>query len=449
MNARSENDCQDDGHHKRRVDRHDSNRDKDGDDQIDPSPSNKGGSGSNRRFGLQLLSSLGVIALAVAVVAYFMLTGQPAPRSEPKSRAVLVETVDIEAHRLRPSISAHGSLQPARRLALPAQVGGRVVSVNPALVLGGMVKAGEILVRIEKADFELAARQASARLEEARAELALEQGRQAFARQELESFEDFEAPVEAPDKLDLILREPQLRRIRATIERARADLELAQLNLQRATIEAPFDAIVETEEIEIGQVLQPGTMVAELLGVESAHVLVRIQVDHLPNLDIPGWNAATGSTGTVRYRLGETGVVRPIRILHLAGSLGQSGRMARLLCELEDPFGLERTPERLAAATGPMLFGAFVDVELELASERELFEVPARAMRNRDRLFVMTPDDTLAIREPTVFLRSGDRVYLSDGLAPGDRVITSLIANPIEGLALRTASVQNDETGGS
>ena len=114
-----------------------------------------------------------------------------------------------------------------------------------------------------------------------------------------------------------------------------------------------------------------GTTVAELLGVESAHVLVRIQVDHLPNLDIPGWNAATGSTGTVRYRLGETGVVRPIRILHLAGSLGQSGRMARLLCELEDPFGLERTPDRLAAATGPMLFGAFVDVELELPNGEE------------------------------------------------------------------------------
>lgn len=402
---------------------------------------------SKRRFPLQLIASLAVLALAVAAVVYFMLTGQPAPRGEPASRAVLVDVIDVEARAVRPAIAAHGSLEPARRLTLPAQVGGRVVSLNPALELGGVVEAGETLVEIEKADFELAARQASARLAEARAELELEQGRQAFARQELESFENFEAPVEAPDKLELILREPQLRRIEATIERAQADLDLARLNLERATVKAPFDSIVEAEDIEIGQVLQPGTPVAELLGTQSGRVVARVEARHLPDLDIPGWNAETGSAGTVRYRLGDAEVTRRIRIRNLAGSVGEAGRMARLLCELDDPLGLGR-PGRNSTesdAMQAMLFGAFVDVELEMAREHELFEVPAGAMRNRDRLFVMTSDSTLAIREPTVFLRSGDRIYLSDGLSRGERVVTSLIANPIEGMELRVASTDGGQ----
>ncbi|HKL53361.1 MAG TPA: efflux RND transporter periplasmic adaptor subunit [Wenzhouxiangellaceae bacterium] len=450
MNARSEHDCHDNSHDSRQDNGQDNGDENSGGNESDPSAQKTGRSGSNRRFPLQLLSSLGVLALAIAVVAYFMLTGQPAPRGEPALRAVLVDVIDVEARAVRPSIDAHGSLQPARRLQLPAQVGGRVVTVNPALELGGMVAAGETLVQIEKADFELAARQASSRLQEARAELELEQGRQAFARQELESFENFEAPVEAPDKLGLILREPQLRRIRATIERAQADLDLARLNLERATIVAPFDSIIEAEDIEIGQVLQPGTPVAELLGTQSARVVVRVEARHLPHLEIPGWNAETGSAGTVRYRLGEAEVSRPIRIRHLAGSLGETGRMARLLCELDDPLGLDRPSDEIADADADadtmrsMLFGAFVDVELEMARERDLFEVPAGAMRNRDRLFVMTSDGTLSIREPTVFLRSGERVYLSDGLAPGDRVITSLIANPVEGMKLRTAAPESD-----
>lgn len=403
----------------------------------------EGESEPSRRFPRQLAASLAVLALAVAITAYFLLTGETAQQGESAPRAVLVEVIDVEARTLSPSLTAYGSLRPARRLSLPAQVGGRVVSVNPALELGGLVEAGETLVQIEQADYELAARQASARLKEARAELELERGRQAFAQQELESFEDFREPVRSPENLELILREPQLRRIRATIERAQADLDLARLNLDRATITAPFDSIVEAEEIEIGQVLQPGTMVAELLGTETAHVVVRIQARYLPYLDIPGWNAETGSTGTVHYRVGESVVSRPIRVRRLAGSLDRAGRMARVLCELDDPLGLDGAGDAdsvAADAARPMLFGAFVDVDLDLAREQRLFEIPAGAIRNRGRLYVMTPDGTLDIRQPSVFLRSGDRVYLSDGLEPGDRVITSLIANPIEGMALRTDS---------
>ncbi|MFP4208860.1 MAG: efflux RND transporter periplasmic adaptor subunit [Wenzhouxiangella sp.] len=399
-------------------------------------------SGSGRPWLRQLLASLAVLALAVGLAAYFLLTGSSAPRGESRSAAVLVEVIDAPAQALRPSIDAHGELQPARALSLPAQVGGRVVSVHPALVLGGRVAAGATLVELEKADFELAVAQASARLEDARAELELEQGRQASARQELESFRESDSNVEADDKLSLILREPQLRRTRAAIERAQAELEQARLNLARATVTAPFDSIVDGEEIEIGQVLQPGSPVAELLGTETAHVLVPIPARHLPHLKIPGWNAENGSRGTARYRLGDIEVDRPIRILHLAGSLDPAGRMPRLVLEMDDPLGLEQAAgERDDAGSDPirpMLFGAFVDVEIELAAERELVELPAGAIRNRDRLFVMTDDGTLAIRQPEIFLRRDERVYLSDGLEPGDRVVTSMIANPIEGMELRT-----------
>lgn len=404
------------------------------------------------RVSLQVLASLLVLAAAAAVSAWLLLTGEPAPRGEPRARAVPVEVIEVEALAVRPTIAAYGSLQPARRLSLPAQVGGRVVDVNPALELGGRIKAGETLVEIEKADFELAARRAEARLEEARAELEIEQGRQAFARQELESFERFEAPVDAPENLQLILREPQLRRIRAGIQRARADLERARLDLDRATITAPFDSIVQAEQIEVGQVLQPGTMVAELLGTGTARVVVRVDARHLAHLDIPGWNADTGSTGTVRYRLGDREITRTVRIRHLAGSLDEAGRMAQLVCELDDPFGLSGSDADAAAGVRPMLFNAFVavDLDLELDRERRLLALPPGVLRNRDRLFVMTADDTLAIREPTVFLRSRDAVYLSDGLQAGDRVITSLIADPIEGMKLRAVSRQapgNDRVG--
>lgn len=409
-------------------------------DRAQNAPTGADSARAKPRPSLQVLASLLALAAAAAVSAWLLLTGEPAPRGEPTSRAVPVEVIDVQARPVRPTVAAYGSLRPARRLSLPAQVGGRVVEVHPALEPGGRIRAGETLVEIEKADFELAARRAEARLEEARAELEIERGRQAFARQELESFERFEDSVDAPENLQLILREPQLRRIRAGIQRARADLERARLDLDRATITAPFDAIVEAEQIEVGQVLQPGTMVAELLGTDAARVSVRVDARHLSHLRIPGWNADTGSTGTVRYRLGAREITRTLRIKHLSGSLDEAGRMAQLVCELDDPFGLARPDADAARDVRPMLFNAFVAVDLEIDRERRLFALPAGVLRNRGRLFVMTADGTLAIREPAVFLRSRDTVYLSDGLQAGDRVVTSLIAEPIEGMQLRAVS---------
>lgn len=395
---------------------------------------------------MQLILSIAVLLVAAAIGAYFFLTKEAAPKGEEEAKAVLVEVAEVERRDLQPKLSVKGSLQPARRLVLPAQVGGEIVWVHPDLEIGGLIERGETLAEIEKADFELAVRQAEAGLEEAQARLELEQGQQAIAREELEYFQNQADQIEERAREDLILREPQLRIARAAVRRAESDLDQAKLRLSRATIEAPFDCIIESESIEIGQIVQPGATIAEILGTAEAHVEARVPARHLANLDIPRWNAKEGSGGTATYQMGEIEIQREIRIKRLAGSLDRSGRMARLLCVLEDPFGFAEREVGPASFEDeekrPMLFGAFIDVELKVAREQSLFEVPAGVIRNRGRLFVMTSEGKLAIREPEVFLRGPESIYLSSGLESGDRIVTSLIANPIEGMDLRTAEDQ-------
>lgn len=48
-----------------------------------------------------------------------------------------------------------------------------------------------------------------------------------------------------------------------------------------------------------------------------------------------------------------------------------------------------------------------------------------------------TDDDTLAIREVQIAWRHSDTIAVSDGISAGDRIITSALPAPIEGMPLR------------
>ena len=57
---------------------------------------------------------------------------------------------------------------------------------------------------------------------------------------------------EAPE---LASRKPQLRLAELSVEAAEAGLERAELALARTVLKAPFDCIVRTEQLEMGQVV--------------------------------------------------------------------------------------------------------------------------------------------------------------------------------------------------
>lgn len=396
---------------------------------------------------IQLFGGLAVLLLAALIAGWLVTSKEPASKGRSESRATLVDVMTVESETARPELSFKGNLRPARRLSLPTQVGGEIMALNEDLELGGLIEAGEVLLQLETADYEAALKQAKAQLAEAVAQLELERGRHSVAKEELEFYRDRELVEEADLKESLVLREPQLNRAQAAAMRAEAAVSTARLNLQRTTLRAPFDCIVEQESVEVGQAVGGGQVVAVLLGTERGLVEARVAAGQLPLMQIPGWNGSEGSKGTARYRTGEGEVTREARVLRLAGSLDPVGRMARLVLEVSDPLGVEylrNEYEEEVEESGTMLFGAFVEVTVPVAKARELIALPGWAVQEGGRVLVMSGEGKLEIREPQVFLRDSETVFLSEGLESGDRVVTSLIANPIEGMALRV-EVRSDE----
>jgi RND family efflux transporter MFP subunit len=375
------------------------------------------------RRALQI--SLPLALLALGALSFSTLRGMAAVperhEAAPVAAPVQVVTVAFGDH---PSvIEATGSVQAAARLELIPQVAGKVTDVTPGLTPGLRVRKGQVIASIDPRDFEAQIVQAEAAVAQATAEVALESSRGQQATREWEMLGT--APESA-----LARREPQAATVRANLAAAEARLDLAKLALERTKLTAPFDAVVLAESLEPGQVVAPGAPVATLIGTQRWRVRVSLPVADVALLDVPATQGERGSPARVRQPLGNGASLEADGyVLRLLGELDAESRTATLLVAIDDPLNV---PE----GQTPILPGAYVDVTLQGRTLSRMATVPRVALQEGRWVWLASADDKLVRREVTVGWTDADTAYVSAGLHEGERVITTPLALPVEGMPL-------------
>ena len=189
------------------------------------------------------------IALAAAV-ALWMATGidwgsgAPAEQAQEGARPeslVRVRVQDLRARTITREIVVSGRTEPNRTVEVRAETDGRVVGLGAER--GNAVAAGERLVLLDRRDRD--ARREEARAAIAQAELQYE------AAQQLRS-QQFAAAVQIAEAL-------------ARAEAARARLAEVELEIANIDIAAPFDAVLLERGVELGDFVNAGDTVAELV----------------------------------------------------------------------------------------------------------------------------------------------------------------------------------------
>ena len=376
----------------------------------------------------------GVLALGLVVAMAIMRARPQAVQLPSEDSGVLVEVAEVSRQPRRIDVEAQGTVVPARRVVVQPQVSGRIARIAPRLSPGTLLREGEVLFEIEDADFKLAVARATASVAEAAAQMELERGRGRVAEREWELFRD-ELSAEQMEA-SLALREPQLRSRLSAVQTARAALARARLDLQRTVVRSPFNAVVLSESIEIGQIVTPQSQAVTLAGTDRFWVRAAMQTDELDQLRVPGLRGETdGSRALVRLDP-ETAEVLPGRVVRLLGDLDPAGRMARVLVEVEDPLRLRRGAS--GGARGLLLLDSYVDVLLEGAAARDLFELPREWLREGTEVWVLV-GDRLEVRPVDIAWRFEDSVCIEGGLADGELIVTSGLATPVAGMKLRPA----------
>ena len=380
---------------------------------------------------LKLLLGLAIIGAGVAVYMALVHFKKEPERRPPPDPSVAVTVVEAEPAGESVTVRAMGTTIPARQVTLLPEVSGKAVWVSPDLVPGGRVPAGQLLVRIDPRDYDLAIEQQRAAVGRAEMELATERARKAVAEREWALIADELEPSEEGRRL--ALREIQIETAETALESARSSLNKARLARSRTAIKAPWDALVVEKAVDKGQVVGPSSRIATLVDSSTFWVQATVPMENLGWVSLPDGAGGLGSAATVIQRAGrERDTRRPGRVIRLLGDLDPVGRMARLLVEVADPLG---NPAPTADAV-PLLLGAHVAVEIEGPRLADVVAIPRIALREGNKVWIER-EGILAIEQASVVWSTEERVFVRGGLQPGDNVVVSRIAAPVAGMSLR------------
>ncbi len=406
---------------------------------TEPQTSAKGhgkGQDSNapsRRTGVHVLLSLVVLAAGLAAIVILIMFRKPPERSEQEVLAPLVQVRELTAGDVRMVVQGYGTVQPKVEVEIIPEVAGRVVFVHSELKAGGIIRANEKIVQIDPRDYELAVRQAEAAVAEAQVGLDTEIAEADVARREWRRLH----PETEPDS-PLVLREPQIRRARAALESAKAQLAIAELRLERTIISLPFDVLVAGETVDLGQYIGVGQRLATAYGIDAFEIEVPLEDDDLAWFDaFQSPRALAGGMDTlqvpaeVRAEFAGGRHVWPGHVTRTTGQVDLTSRMVPVVVEVQRP--LDTSDGR-----PPLLPGAFVEVAIAGKTLSDAVAVPREAIQGPDRIWLIE-DGKLAIRSLEIVRRDEEYAYVTSGLSGGDLIITSALDAPVEGMAVRTS----------
>lgn len=346
-------------------------------------------------------------------------------------RAALVVDVEslAEASSYVVERSFAGRVEARRRSDIGFELGGELELVR--VEEGDYVERGQVLASLDTARLE-------ARLAEAQA--AVEQSRSAskFAARTLERSE-VAASFEGISEQELDLAVDGANAARASLAAAEARVNSMQVDLAKAALKAPFDAVVVTRWIDEGQILSPGQPVLSLQ--ESASPQVRIGVSGgLAEALSPGDSLSLTING--RQVPAHVDAVLPIR--------DPATRTVDVILTVDDATALP---------------GDLARLQLEQQVEEQGFWLPIGALAEGNRglwtAYIAVPVETgmlntdgathfLQPRPVEILYESTGRVYVRGALRDGDRYVTGGLARVVPNQQVRLREgADNAATSGS
>ncbi len=382
----------------------------------------------------RILLPILIVILAVLGAQILIASRPNVPKASQKNTATLVEVLTAHQQDERAIMTAFGTVQAHQQITVQPEVSGLVMQQHPDLVKGGIISEGVALLQIDPRDYQFAVDEEKASFAKAEFDLKVEYGNQAIAEREWKLLKPSTGEISALSK-QLALRRPHLKEKLMALQAAKSRLAKARLDLQRTILRAPFNALVLSESVEVGQLIHAQSSVATLVGTDEFRAQVSVPIHHLDWISIPGPGTSHGSRVRIIREIGNgTPVVRTGRVEELLGDVSQNGRMAQVLISIADPLDLQ--PNK--SVRSPLLLGEYVRVEIEGPLLHGVVVLPRHTIREGNRVWIKNRDNQLEIRPVEITLSREDSVLISRGVEEGDRIITSQLPAAIPGLSVQS-----------
>jgi RND family efflux transporter MFP subunit len=376
--------------------------------------------------------AIGVV-LASLFLAVMMNVLQPdAEKASEPEAAIAVKTAIVKKAQLAMHVESQGIVAPRTRTRIISEVSGLVLDVADAFVVGGTFKSGDMLLKLDPTDYEVALQRAKAKVISFKALMELENARSVQAEKEwgMTGRPTSEAPL-------LALRRPYLLEAEANLLQAKAEVRQAEIKLSKTIIRASYAGMVSQKLADIGQFVTMGTAIGETFAIDFVEIRLPLSEKDLTMMD------GLSSQAELRQKqITLTGTVDGIVTSWLAtlarseGVVDELNRSQYIVARVADPYGLSGSERNV-----PLRVGTFVKASIQGKVLKDVFKVPRSALLEGSRIGLVDDQALLKIIPVEVASTDDNHYYISEGLQDGHQIVTSALGTPIEGLKLR---IKND-----
>ena len=377
-----------------------------------------------------LIFVLPILVIAGAIGG-FAAMGALKPTPEEKEdvvKAIPVLTATATQDDVTLKVSVQGEVQPRTEINMVPQVSGLITYMSPRFIEGGRFKKGDLLARIDPAEFDLRVTQARASVAQAETGVTREISESNMARR------DWEELGRAGDPTPLTLREPQMAEAKAQLASAKARLAETELQLARTSLYAPFTGRVTIRHVDQGEFVTVGTKLGEIYATNVMDVRLPMTNEELRRAGLTlGFEATDRIAGipvTLSANVAGQYSEWQGRIVRTDSRFDSQTRVLYAYAEVRDPFGA-------GASNGvPLAPGLFVNAAVDGQKLDNIIVIPRAALRGEDKVYV-AKDDTLSIMTVNVMSSNKDEAILGGGIEIGDAVITSPIRGVADGMKIQ------------
>ena len=374
----------------------------------------------------RVLLPIGILIVSIGVAVTLVRNPTRIEESAPEIVPISVRVAAVETQSVQIDVESQGKAQAARQASVSSNVQGPVAWVSPSLEAGAYVEAGEPLLRLEASDFETAVIRSQAGFDQARAEAE-------FSQADLSRIQEL-AGRRLASEAELQNAQRQATIAAARLADAKAALDQAQLDQERSVLRAPFNAIVASRDVALGQFVNRAESVAVLFDADSVDVRVPLAIRQLGYLDVPaGFRGEfesglapsvelTGNYGGKKYTWRGT-------LLRTEATIDPNSNTVQAIIRVEQPAASNQAI--------PLPIGLFVEAKIAGKRIDDLIALPRAVIRNNSQVLVVDAENKMYFRDVDIFRLEEDRVLISGGLLAGERICISPIQAVVDGMSVQ------------